>query len=413
VIGRGSVAPYKRASPPAARIGQSLGVQYVLEGSLRRAGERVRVNARLIQVRDQANVWAQAYDRDARDVLAVENEIAGAIAGEVVRSLAGERRTSVVVSPEAHEEYLKGRFFWNKRTRDGYERALAHFRRAIDIEPLYARAWSGLADVYLLRCGYGFASPEVDLPKARAAARRAIELDEALAEPHATLGLIAQNYDWDWRTAEREYTRAIELDPAYATAHHWYAEWLTSQGRLDDALAEIERAHELDPLSLMIETDAGKMLYFARRHDDAIQRLRRVLDTDPAFGEAHRWLVWVYASKQMYGEALAELERCPPGDPTFAGVWRAYIAARSGRPGDARRERASVAEICARSACPLWASFLPHVAMGETEQALDALEKMIPVRESSLTSLKVHPIYDPLRTHPRFQRLMELVGLGS
>jgi TolB-like protein len=315
VIGRTSVMHYQHKRESLEQIGRALGVHYVLEGSVRRDAGRVRISAQLIQLRDQTHVWARQYDRELSNLLALQDDIAREIAGEILPALGdpkpsegGRRTTSSPKTYAAYDLYLRARYFWNKRTGQGFQQAVAHFQQAIDSDPSYPRAYAGLADSYALMSSYSLAPATQLIPRARAAAIRALELDEGLAEAHTSLALIALNYDWDWQAAESGYRRAIQLDPNYATAHHWYAELLAFQGRFDEALAESERARQLDPLSLIIATDRGVILYYARQYDRAIEQLRAVLDMDPNFARGHI-IMNAYVEKGMFEEALAEVRK--------------------------------------------------------------------------------------------------------
>ncbi|MGH9643984.1 MAG: winged helix-turn-helix domain-containing protein, partial [Terriglobales bacterium] len=268
VIARTSVMHYKNAQTPLSQIGRELGVEYVLEGSVRRDPERLRITAQLIRVKDQTHLWARQYDREPKSLLTLQSEIAGDISDEIQIALGSNRSTPKITRPllspdeyEAHDLYLRGRYFWNKRTRAGFEEAIAYFQQSIAKAPNYAPPYAGLADTFALMGTWSMGPLNELMPKARAAALKGLELDPTLAEAHSSLGLIAESYDYDWPSAEREFRRAIELNPAYATGHEWYAEYLSWQGRIEEALAESERARRLDPLSLIIATDNAATLY--------------------------------------------------------------------------------------------------------------------------------------------------------
>ena len=303
VIARTSVMQYKHNKEPLDQIARELGVQYALEGSVRRDSGRLRITAQLIQAKDQTRLWARQYDREPGNVLGIQSEIAQQIANEIQFQIGSNERTKstpqAALSPSesaAYELYLKGRYFSNKRTAQGLRQANQYFQQAVARDPQYAPAYAGLAESYALMGGYT-GSPQIEfIPKARAAAKRALELDERLPEAHTALAVIAQNYDWDWVTAEKEYRRAIQLNPNYATGNHWYAECLALQGRFGEAFPEIESARQLDPLSLIIATDYGAILYFSRQYDRAIEQFHSVLDMEPNFPRAHM-LVWAYTQK--------------------------------------------------------------------------------------------------------------------
>lgn len=421
VIGRTSVMFYKRNLRPVDQIGRELGVQYVLEGSVRREADKVRITAQLIQVKDQTHLWSHEYDRELKDLLLLQAEIARETSDEIQLTL-GDRKLSMPVSqptlsPEGYEAYnlyLKGQYFWNKRTPDGFEQAINYFQQATVKDPRYARAYAGMADSYVLIGGYSGMQQGEFIAKARAAALRALELDDRLPEAHTALALIVQNYDWDWQTAEREYRRAIELNPNYATAHHWYAEHLAFQGRFDEALRESERARQLDPLSLIIAADHGVILYFGRQYDRAIEQFRAVREMDPNFARSGM-IVWAYVEKGMFSEALAEVERLRP--VAGEGVWYwwtlADIHSRSGQPAEAQRALDKLLALDRRKDVDAGAIASVYAGMGNKEQAIVWLEKAYAQHSNTMVTLKVEPAYDPLRSDPRFQDLVRRVGLAN
>jgi DNA-binding winged helix-turn-helix (wHTH) protein/Tfp pilus assembly protein PilF len=318
-------------------------------------------------------------------------------------------------SVAAHELYLKGIYFWNKRTVAGFEQAIGYFQQATTADPNNAPAFAGLANSYTLLSAYSSASSTLYIPQARAAAKRALELDEHLAEAHAAMALLVQNHDWDWKTSEKEYRRAIELDPNYATAHQWYAEHLMWQGRFAEALKESERAQQLDPLSLIIATDYGAILYFSRQYDRAIEQFQSVLRKDPSFGRAAGLITFAHVEKGMFAQALAgpEKSRHLYGDGPYDWMMLAYIYGREGQLERARSELAKLEKMSQHEqAGPefmLWA----HLGMGNKEEALADLERAYSEHCSLLTTLKVEPGLDPLRSDPRFQDLLRRVGLAQ
>jgi len=421
VIGRTSVMHYKGTHEPLEQIGRELGVQYVLEGSVRRDANKVRVSAQLNQVRDQAHVWARQYDRELINLLALQGEIAQEIADGIQLTLGDHKRIDSAhqapLTPNAYEAYdlyLKGRYFWNKRTPPGFQRAVEYFQQAVAKDPDYARAYAGLSDSYALMSGYSFAPQNEFMPKARAAALRAVELDKNLAEAHTSLALITENYDWDWQNAEKEYRLAIQLDPNYATAHHWYAEYLAHQGRFDEAFAESERARQLDPLSLIIATDDGAILYFSRQYDRAIAKFRSVLDMEPNFPRAHL-LVFAYVEKGMFADALADIEKWRRIDDVhLPGIWaiEAYVYGRSGQQVEAQRALEKLQQLNRRRQIDPATIALAYVGMDNKDEAFAWLQRAYSERSNALTALKVDPIYDPLRSDPRFQELLRRVGLA-
>jgi DNA-binding winged helix-turn-helix (wHTH) protein/Tfp pilus assembly protein PilF len=318
-------------------------------------------------------------------------------------------------SAEARDLYLKGMYFWNKRTVAGFQQAIECFQQATTIDRNYALAYAGLANSYTLLTAYSSASSTLYMPQARAAALRALELDERLAEAHTALALIVQNHDWDWQTSEKEYRRAIELNSDYPTAHHWYAEHLMWMGRFDEALSEGERARQLDPLSLIIATDNGAILYFSRRYDRSIERLHNVLQKDPNFGRAADLITYAYVEKGMFAQALAEAEIWRRTYGEGPGYWSplAYIYGRAGQLERARRELEKLEKVSRHEQLDpvimLWA----HLGVGDKEEALADLEKAYSQHFGILTTLKVEPAFDPLRSDPRFQDLLRRVGLAN
>jgi TolB-like protein/Tfp pilus assembly protein PilF len=420
VIARTSVMHYKHTQEQLDRIGGELGVQYVMEGSVRRDGDKVRITAQLTQTKDQTRVWARQYDRELSNLLVLQGEIAQDVSSEIHVALGNQKRVAPVgpasLSPEAFEVYalyLEGRYFWNKRTALGFERAIGFFQQAVAKDPSYARAYAGLADSYTLMSSYNVASPKEMIPRARAAALTALQLDEGLAEAHASLAVIAQNYDWDWQTAEKEYRRAIQLDPNYATAHHWYAEYLALRGRFDEALAEIERARQLDPLSLIIGADRGAILYYSRQYDRAIEQFRTVLEIEPNFSRAHIML-YAYVQKGQFADALADIEKWRHMDNTpWTWTLESYVCGRSGQLVRARHAFEKLQKLNRHQPLEAALMFVAYVGMGDKDKAFAWLQKAYLEHSPVLTALKVDPIYDPLRSDPRFQDLLRRVGLAS
>jgi tetratricopeptide (TPR) repeat protein len=395
-----------------------LGVQYVLEGSVRRDSGKVRISAQLIQVKDQSHVWARQYDRELSNLLALEGEIAREIAGGIQLTLGNANhidsaRYQVSLSPnsyEAYDLYLRGLYFWNKRTVPDFERAIEYFRQATEKDPNYAQAYTGLADSYVLMAGYSDIPPKEFMPKARAAALRAVELDDSLAEAHVSLGVIAQDYDWDWPTVEREYRHAIELNPNYPTAHQWYAESLALQGRFDEAFVEIEHARQLDPLSLIIGSDYAVILYFSRQYDRAIEQFRSVLDREPAFPRAHM-VAYAYVEKGMYAEALAAIQNWRHLGDDPQSMLLAYVSGRAGQQVEARQALREL-ELTPGEKSYAYSIAVAYLGIGDNEKAITWLQKSYTVRTIT-TALRVDPAFDPLRSDPRFQQLLRGMRLAQ
>jgi serine/threonine-protein kinase len=414
VISRTSVMQYKGVKKPLPQIARELNVDAVIEGSVLRSGDRVRITAQLIQAVTDKHLWAKSYERDLRDVLALQSEVAGAIANEIKIKLTPQEQARLAsarpVNPEAYQAYLKGRLFWNKRTVQGLKKAIEYFNEAIDKDPSYGLAYAGLADCYNLLGTDILAAfrPEEAFPRGKAAAMKALEIEDTLAEAHGSLAWARLVYEWDWSAAEQEFKRAIDLNPNYGTAHHRYALYLASLGRLDEALAEIRRAQELDPLSPMINVNVGTIFFYARHYDQAAEQIRRALELDPNFAFAHWYLGRTYEQKSMHREAVRELQkaaRLSEENPNFmAPLGHAY--ARAGQRAEAWKVLEQLKELSKRAYVPAYAMVDIYTGLGEKEEAFTWLEKAYEQHCSWLVWLKVDPELDPLRSDPRFQHLL-------
>jgi TolB-like protein/DNA-binding winged helix-turn-helix (wHTH) protein/Tfp pilus assembly protein PilF len=424
VIARTSVMHYKNGQADLGQIGRELGVQYMLEGSVRREAERVRVTAQLIQIKDQTHVWARQYDRELSGLLSVQDEIAREVADEISLTLGESKRNAA--SPEAmaapasspdamaaYDLYLKGLYSFNKRTPQSLQQAVQYFEQATRKDPRNARAYAGLADAYALVGGYSLRPQTEFMGKGRAAAVRAVEIDPSLPEAHTALALIVQNYDWDWSTADREFRRAIELNPNYATAHHWYAEHLMWRGRFDEALRESERARQLDPLSVIIAADNGVILYCSRQYDRSIEKFLAAREMEPGFPRAEV-IIAPYAEKGMFAEALADLEAERSKldlRPYWASV--AYINGRAGRRAEAQRALRTFQRSTRNQPVDAGLFVLAYLGTGNNDQVFAWLEKGYAQHSNTLITLKAYPLFDPLRGDPRFQDLLRRLGLAD
>jgi tetratricopeptide (TPR) repeat protein len=374
----------------------------------------VRITAQLIGTGPERHLWANNYDRDLSDILILLSEVARAIAGEIQVTLTPEEETRLgstrPVNPEAHEAYLKGRYYWNKRTEEDIKQAIAHFQRAIEINPAYALAYAGLADCYVVPTNP--LPPREALPRAKAAATKALEIDNTLAEAHTSLAVVMMQYDWDWAGTEREFQRAIELNPNYATAHQWYAEYLAAMGRLDEAIAKVKRAEELDPLSLIISWNVGRILIFARQYDQALEQGRKTLELSPTFDWAHEILALAYEQKGMYDEAIAEYEEAWGfTEEEIDELRQAYAV---GNMIGYWQKRLDILERPPKQeAVDLFLSIPIYARVGEKDQAFEWLERAY--QEQSLgwfvVDLKVDPMLDPLRDDPRYADLLRRMNL--
>jgi TolB-like protein/DNA-binding winged helix-turn-helix (wHTH) protein/Tfp pilus assembly protein PilF len=417
VISRTSVMTYKRVRKPLAEIARELNVEAVVEGTVLRSGERVRITAQLIQVPDEKHLWAQSYEGDLKNTLALQNSVARAIAEQIQVTLdpreAAALEKSRTVNPEAYEAYLKGRYFWNKRTGEGLKRAIDYFDHAIDLDPDYARAYSGLADSYALLGDweYGLLSPADAFPRAKAAATKALALDDNLSEAHTSLAFILDLYDWNWTSAEKEFKRALALNPGYATAHHWYAWHLIVMGQNGEGIAELKKAESLDPLSLIISADLADALCIARRYDESVQQSQKTIEMDPHFAVAHYELGQALEQKHKQDEAIAEFRRAidlSGGNPTFeSNLANAYAV--SGRKEEAMKIVRDLESRQSQDSSTDASIALVYVGLGDNERAMIWLNKAYQARFNP--SILMRPVSDPLRSDPRFQDLLHRIGL--
>jgi TolB-like protein/DNA-binding winged helix-turn-helix (wHTH) protein/Tfp pilus assembly protein PilF len=417
VISRTSVMVYKGARKPLPQIARELNVDAVVEGTVLRSGDQVRITAQLIDAATDKHLWSQSYEGELRDTLALQNRVATAIADQIRITLTPREQAALknvkVVNPEAYESHLKGRYFWNKRTADGLKAALAYFKQAIEEDPKYAPAYSGLADTYALLGDWQYAvmTPKEAFPKAKTAAIKALELDNALGEAHNSLAFVLDGFDWDLQSAGKEFQRAIELNPGYATAHHWYAWHLSLLGRYDEALAEMRKAQNLDPLSLIINADLAEILVLAHSYDDSIQQSRKTIEMDPNFAMAHNQLAQAYLQKHLNDEAVAEFKKAvelSAGSPTcIANLARAYAA--SGN----RSEAVKLLDDLKKGSHPGYSNASEiatiYASLGDADQAMIWLEKGYDERFNP--GILLRPGFDPLRSDPRFKNLVQRVGL--
>jgi TolB-like protein/DNA-binding winged helix-turn-helix (wHTH) protein/Tfp pilus assembly protein PilF len=422
VLARSSTWKYKRADRDLGRLRRELGADYVLEGSLRRAGERVRVTAQLVQVDDQSQVWAETYERDFRDVLIVQSEVAEAVARTIAVTLTPDAHARLArarpIHSETYDDYLRGRFFWNRRTEAALKQALGYFQKAIAADPGYARAYTGLADSYLSLGAssiVGGLPPRQAMPEAKAAALKALQIDGTLAEAHTSLAMVHLLYDWDLAACEREFRRALELDPNYTTAHHWYSHCLFPLGRTEESLAESKRALELEPLQLNVGTHLGWHYLYARQYDQAIDQFRKTLELEPAFPQGQRYSAWGYLQKGMHPEAIAALRAALNSvgrNPEIEGEL-GHVLAAAGRRTEALAILKGLGDLSATRYVSPYSVALVHAGLGDRDQALAWLDKAYAERSDYMPYLKLEPMLDGLRSDRRFVALVERVGLPS
>ncbi len=415
VIARSSVMRFKHADRGLEEIANQLGVQYVLEGSVRRSSDRLRITAQLVRVKDQSHVWAASYDRVPQDVLALEGEVATAIAEQIQLNLTPQQRASLAharpIDPEAYEAYLKGQYLLSKRTAKDMARAVESFQRAVEKDPRYAPGYAALANAYVV-LGSDEVSPEVSMEQAGLAARKAFDLDNSLAEPSAVLALIAQNHDWNWQESESEFKRAIALNPSDATAHLWFSLGLAARGRFEEANAESQRAQELDPLNLLIRTDAGLLSYLERHPQKAVEQLSKTIDLEPNYATAYVYRGMTYAQLGKLTETIADFETAKRLDnsPRTVALFANSLAL-LGQRGKAGRLLAELNDRSKREFVSPWCQGTVYAGLGDKDLAFQWLDRAFQGRATDLIALNVAPLYDRLHSDPRFTTLVRRMGL--
>lgn len=420
VVSRTSAMQYKGVRKPLREIARELGVDAVVEGTVLRAGRRVRITAQLIDAPKETHLWAESYERDLRNVLALQSEVAQAIAREVRLKLTPEEQTHLArvhpVDPESYEAYLKGRYHWNRRSGEGLGKAVQHFQEAIAKDPTYAAAYAGLADCFSLLGTFCFVPPDEGHGKAKALAQKALEIDHSSAEAHASLALATFFSDYNFLAAEREFERSIELNPRYATAHAWFGISLAMTGRFEEAYTELQRAIRLDPHSSAIHFNSGFGHFFMRRDDQSIKHYEKAIELDPSMAPAHCGLGYAYLGKSMYESAIAAFRRAvefPHSAPLYlACLGEAYAAA--GHRDEAQGILKQLDELSKhRYVTPYFVGRI-YAALGKKDEALHWLETAYLQRAEWMVVLKVDPrLDDDLRAHPRFQDLLRRMNFPS
>jgi len=419
VISRTSAMQYKGTKKTLPEIGRELSVDAVVEGSVVRSENAVRITVQLISARNDRHLWAESYERQTENIVQLQEDVAAAIADQIQIKLtpADKQRLSHAkpVNPEAHEAYLKGLYFWNQRTTESLKTSIAYFEEAIRKDPRYALAYSGLADAYDVAADYDLLSPRESYSKAKTMVLKALDLDPDLAQAHATLADLKAAYEWDWPGAEAEFRRALKLNPGYATTHHWYAQYLTSRGRHPEALAEIHRAMELDPLSPSINAFAGSAFYMARQYDKSVEQLVKMTETEPTYPVAHYFLGFSREQRRESKEAVKEFQKAVDlsgGDPSYlAGLAHAY--ALSGGPHQAE---AICDKLQRRARTEYVSSYdiaLIYIGLREKQQALAWLNRAYEEGDPNMNFLNVEPALDELRSDDRFQQLLHRVGFNQ
>ena len=417
VISRTSSMHYRGSGKPLPDIARELKIDAVVEGSVLRSGDRVRINVELIQAGLDKRLWSNSYEGDLQDVFALQAGVARRIADEIRVTLTPPERARLsqvrASNPDAYQAYSKGRFFWNKRTEENLKKAIGFFQQAVDKDPDYALAYDGLADSWISLGWYGYLSPSATFPPAKVAVTRALSLDDSLAEAHASLAFVDLYYDRDWAGAEREFRRAIDLNPNYASAHHWYGEFLSLVGRHKQAISESERARELDPLSNIINTWVGSRYFFARQYDKAIEECRNAVEMDPNFAPARMVLGQAYEQKGMLPEAIAEFERAislTGGSSVYAGSL-AHAFGVAGRRAEALKVLEDLRKMAESRFVSSYDLALVHAGLGDNAKAFELLNAAVQEHSPRVMFLGVEPRFDVLRADPRFRELLRSVGL--
>ncbi len=416
VKARSSVFRYKGKEIDPKKVASELGVQAILTGRVIQRGDQLTLSVELIDGQTENTIWGNKYERKVSDLVALQSEVARDVSSKLKSKLSGADVAKVeknyTANPEAYQLYLKGKFYWNKRTGESLKQAAELYRQAIEKDPNYALAYSGLAETYVLFSSYDVAPANDSMPQAKAAALRALAIDDSLAEAHTALGLYLSNYEWDRNGSEKEYRRAIELKPNYATAHHWLGADLSNVKRFDDGLVELRRAEELDPLSPIIGTNLGDTLVYARRYDEAIAQYKRTLVSNPNFAYAHRALGWAYGSNGMYPEAIAETRTSielnnASSAKGFLGLW----LAKSGKRDEAVKLLGELKQESTRGYVQSYDFALIYIGLGDKEEALNWLEKQMSDRSETANAYAVVPELDDLRSEPRFREMLKRMNL--
>jgi eukaryotic-like serine/threonine-protein kinase len=417
VMARSTVFRYKGSKVDPQQVGRDLNVRAVLTGIVLQRGDTLTISMELMNVRDGSELWGRRYNRKLADILAVQEDIAREITDKLRLRLESEEEKRLTghftENPEAYQLYLKGRYYWNKRTPDGIQKAIEYFQAAIAKDPLYALAYAGLADCYHVPANP--LPPREKMPLAKAAAMKALQLDDTLVEAHTSLARVVYAYDWDWPAAENEFKRAIELNSRYAPAHQWYGGYLSATGRFREADAEKKTAQELEPLSLIINFEVGLASYFSRNYDQAIDQFQKTLELDANFPPPHTFLAAAYEQKGMFEEAIAALQRAitvtKGADKTLAMASLGHVYAVSGKKTEARKTLAELQRLSEHSYVPATDVALVYAGLGEKDKAFAWLDKAYEEHSFSLSNLKVEPRFDPLRSDPRYADLLRRIGL--
>jgi serine/threonine protein kinase/Tfp pilus assembly protein PilF len=419
IVPRSTVFRYKGRDMDPQQVGRELGVRAVLSGRVLQLGDNLIISTELADVANESQLWGQQYKRKLADIFVLQEEISKEISEKLRLRLTGEQKKRLTKrftqDPDAYQAYLKGRYCWNKRTAPALKKGIEYFHQAIEKDPTYALAYTGLADTYALLgiAEYGVLPPRDTMPKAKAAALKALEIDDTLAEAHTSLAHVCAFFDWDWAAAETEFRRAIEINPNYAFAHHWYALYLAAMERPAEAIVEERKALEIDPLSLIISKNVGTILHYARQYDQAIEQYRRTLELDPDFVRTHLFLGWAYEQDARFEEAVSEFEKAlalSPGNTIMqAALGHAYAV--GGKMDQTMKILEELKQRSTSEYVPAFTLAMVYAGLGKGEEVFKYLEKAFEERSSWMVSLKVEPMFDSFRSDPRFTDLVRRVGL--
>jgi serine/threonine protein kinase/Flp pilus assembly protein TadD len=418
VMSRTSVFHYKGKDVDPLKVGKELGVKAVLVGRVTQRGDNLQISTELVDVSSKSQMWGEQYSKKISDILSIQEEISKEISRQLSLKLGSEEEKKLTKrsteNAEAYQLYLKGRFYWNKRTADDLQKAVDYFRQAIEKDPYFALAYAGLASTYALLPEYAGLPAKDLISKAEAAAKKALELDATLAEPHAALGMIKNNYQWDWEGAEKEFKQAIKLDPKNPTAHHWYSNSLTEQGKLEEAMFEIKRAQELDPLSPVITVNVGEVLFYMRHYDLAIEQFNKALELDRNFPTALVMLGDLYAQQNKFVEAISELQKVRqilPTDNPYGSGELGYVYAKAGKKDEAIKILNRLLEFSNKGNTLSVQIAYVYIGLGDKDKAFEWLEKGYSEQNDQLAYLKVEPIFDNLRSDPKYAAMLKKIGL--
>lgn len=417
VMARSTVFRYKGKEVDPQRVGQELGVRAALTGRVLQRGDLLIIKAELVDTEDGSHLWGEQYNRNLSDIFTIEEEISREISDKLRLKLNGAEKKQLTKryteNTDAYQLYLKGRFYWNKRTPEGLKKGIEYFQQAFDSDPGYALAYAGLADSYNILVSYSALAPHDAFPKAKLAATRALEIDGWLAEAHTSLAFVKFGYDWDWKKAERGFKQAIRLNPGYAFAHNFYAVLLSALGRFDEAFVHIKNARELDPLSLPINTNLGWLLYLARRYDEAIEQYLKTIDLDEGFPLAHRRLAQTYEQNQRYSEADAEFQKAVAlsGEDIELLSARGHFYAVVGEKNKAHEVLTQLEDLAKSRYVPSYLVARIYLGLGDIDRVFELLEKAVDERYGYLAYLEVEPMFDGIRKDRRFEELVRRVGL--